>query len=136
MTRLTLSFIIAFTLIGLQGNAQAALEFDTLNYKLTKAKRKIPRESLSAINIKSLSSVSGRLGFFRKGYTGIGKSKRLNWLAIDNKGHFLISVSTGGRAFMTTVYYYDTKNKSGKTISINPGNKILNIKEVLRMLHD
>ncbi len=136
MTRLTLFFIMAFTLLGLQGKAQTVLEFDTLNYNVTKAKRKIPRESFSVINIESLSSISGRFGFFRKGCTGIGKNKRLNWLAIDNKGRYIISISAGGRAFTTTVYYYDTKNISGKTISVNPGNKILNIKEVLRVLHD
>jgi hypothetical protein len=136
MTRLTLFFIMAFTLLGLQGKAQTALEFDTLNFEVTKAKRKIPCELFSAFNIESISSISGRFGFFRKGCTGIGKSKRLNWLAIDNKGHYVISISTGGRAFMTTVYYYDTKNKSSKTISVNAGNKILNIKEVLRAHHD
>lgn len=136
MTRLAIIFMTVFLLLELQGKAQTKLQFDTLNYKVTKAKRKIPQESFSTINIESLNNIAGRFDLFRKGCTGIGKSSRLNWLTIDNKGHYLLSVSKGGRAFMTTVYYYDTTNNSGKTIVSNPGNKILNIEEVLRILND
>lgn len=136
MTRFTIIFTTVFLLLGLQSKALTNTEFDTLNYKVTKAKRKIPKELFSTINIESLSNIAGRFGFFRKGCTGIGKSKRLNWLTTDNKGHYILSISSGGRAFMTTVYYYDKTNRNSKTIVVNQGNKILNIKEVLQVLNE
>jgi hypothetical protein len=135
MTRATIFFMTMLLLFGPKGKAQTTLAFDTLNYKVSKAKRKVPREIYSTINIESISKIAGRFGFFRKGCTGIGKSKRLNWIASDEKGHYILSISTGGRAFMTTVYYFDSTNNSSKTISINPSNNVLKIIDVIRELH-
>lgn len=127
---------MTFLLLGQRAKALTIVEFDTLHYKVFKAKRKIPTGSFSTINIESKKDIAGKFGFFRKGCTGIGKSIKLNWLVSDSKGHYILSISTGGRAYMTTVYYFDSTNNSSKTLSLNPGKKILSAKEVIKALNE
>lgn len=112
MTRLIFIIVSLFLLLGLKAEAQTNLEFDTLNYKVTRAKIKIPKETFSIIGIESLSDIAGRFGFFSKTCTGFGKFKKLNWLATDKKGHYIFSISSGGRGYNTAVYYFDTNNMS------------------------
>lgn len=133
MIKLIYIIVSVFLLLGLKVEAQTNLEFDTLNYNVTRAKRKIPKESISFIGIESKREIAGRFGIFSKTCTGIGKFKKLNWLATDKKGHYIFSISSGGRAYNTAVYYFDTNNSRCRKKYISIENTNLNIANVLHV---
>ena len=85
---------------------------DTHSFRVYKNKNKVPEEFLKALDIESKRKIANPYGHFRKGCTGFGKSRRLNWIAKDKNNHSIISISHGGRSYGTEYYYCEiTENK-------------------------
>ena len=97
------------TLIPFQSFSQTSSAWldsiDVSSFKVYRHKGKVPAEFFSAIGIENKNNIANAHGFFRKGCTGFGKGKRLNWVAKDKNGHFIICMSHGGRSYGTEYYY-------------------------------
>lgn len=83
---------------------------DTLSFKIHTTKRYIPKEFYSPIGIERRNQIANLHGNFNPGCSGLGKGRRLNWIANDENGHWIISISRGGRAYNTS-YYFIAKEK-------------------------
>ncbi len=82
-------------------------------FKIAYKKRAIPREFYDVIGIDHLRDIASAHRPYRQGCIANGlPGHRLNWLAKDDKGHWVLSVSFGGRGHNTKYIFIDhDKNK-------------------------
>lgn len=106
------------------------------DYKVYKKTSKLSKEFLRKIRTerKDIANANGK---FSKGCTGSGKHIRLNWLAIDENEHQIISMSYGGVAYYTKYYIidYETGKMNLRLIRVVSSNRELNLKQVINSIN-
>lgn len=70
----------------------------------------IPNEFYTIIGISDSTEIVNANKEYGVGCTGSLPHKRLNWIAYDDKNHWILSVSYGGRGSGTDYYFLDKEN--------------------------
>jgi hypothetical protein len=110
---------------------------DISSYKVYKKTNKLNKVFLEEIETER-KDIANSNGKFSKGCTDRGKHIRLNWIAIDEKEHQIISMSYGGRAYYTKYYIidYETGKMNLRLIRIVSSNRELNFKQVVNSINE
>lgn len=107
---------------------------DTLSYKVYFSKMYVPAQIISAIDMKK-KFIAGPNGKFSSGCTGKGKKLRLNWVAKNEKGHFVVSISYGGIVSGTYYYFVESNNGELNLIRLNISGGANSFSAVVKKIH-
>ncbi len=110
---------------------------DITSYKVYKKTNKLNKVFLEEIETER-KDIANSNGKFSKGCTGSGKHIRLNWIAIDENEHQIISMSYGGKAYYTKYYIidYETGKMNLRLIRVVSSNRELNFKQVINSINE
>ncbi|MGZ3862890.1 MAG: hypothetical protein ACXVPN_10800 [Bacteroidia bacterium] len=100
-------FVASVNLLSQDTTVAWLNNIDTATFKIYYKKGSIPKDFYTFVGIDNLSEIVSANKPYRKGCLGSLPGQRLNWLAKDNRGHWVLSVSFGGRAPGTKYLYID-----------------------------